>query len=372
MKKLSQLNEAKISVQDDSINFIPGDKLRQYKEIAKKFLSDDAIYIIDWLIDNNKDYVKTLSKGKEGNALEIFYNGSVPKDPELKELYKHIGKIVKNNRLMEIPVFQTEETFNDILAKKISPDEVIIDLSTERGRNAVAKKYDKLVWKVARSFQGKSNLTLDELYSAGMEGLTNAMNNYGKKTERNNVEEESIKAYTFLSYAAYMIRMMILADIQNHSHTVRIPVSAQKKEREETGRNTKTTSVSGDAVLGSDSSGNSKTMFDLMGADAGSEDGGRGIDGEDIEQIWKTIFKTLEDKFDERTMDIWYSFNELNGRERMQNKELAKKYDMIPSRVTYYLFTVNNYIQNNKKLKDLFGDLRELMAESVHNPVAAI
>ena len=71
----------------------------------------------------------------------------------------------------------------------------------------------------------KSNLTLDELYSAGMEGLTNAMNNYGKKTERNNVEEESIKAYTFLSYAAYMIRMMILADIQNHSHTVRIPVS---------------------------------------------------------------------------------------------------------------------------------------------------
>ena len=71
-----------------------------------------------------------------------------------------------------------------------------------------------------------------------------------------------------------------------------------------------------------------------------------------------------EKKFDEKTMDIWYSFNELNGHKKMKNKELGQKYGMIPSRVTYYLYIVNSYILKNAKLRDLFMDLRELVAES--------
>ena len=42
-------------------------------------------------------------------------------------------------------LFQTPEQFEAILSKQVSPDEVIIDLSSERGRNEVAKKYEALV-----------------------------------------------------------------------------------------------------------------------------------------------------------------------------------------------------------------------------------
>ena len=83
-----------------------------------------------------------------------------------------------------------------------------------------------------------------------------------------------------------------------------------------------------------------------------------------MDKIWNDIFAELEKKFDEKTMDIWYSFNELNGHEKMKNKELGQKYNMIPSRVTYYLYIVNSYILKNPKLREMFMDLRELVAES--------
>jgi hypothetical protein len=47
----------------------------------------------------------------------------------------------------------------------------------------------------------------------------------------------------------------------------------------------------------------------------------------------------------------------------MKNKELGQKYGMIPSRVTYYLYIVNSYILKNPKLRELFMDLREVVAE---------
>ena len=54
----------------------------------------------------------------------------------------------------------------------------------------------------------------------------------------------------------------------------------------------------------------------------------------------------------------------MNGHKKMKNKELGQKYNMIPSRVTYYLYIVNSYILKNPKLREMFMDLRELVAES--------
>ena len=363
MKNLTTLiNEAKqkLEVQDNSINFIDKSDLKKYLDVANKFLSAEAKEIVEWLIENNSTYIKKLGGGS--NALETFYNAGVPKDVSLKELYKNVGKVVKANRLIEIPVFQTEEQFYGIINKKISPDEIILDLTTERGRNAVAAKYDKLVWKIARSFNGKSNLTLDELYSAGMEGLTRAMNKYGKKTEFTKGEEEDVKSYTFLSFAAFAIRNQILHDIKHVSHIVKIPVSAQQREKIETGHNTKSNTISGDKTVKGGENGE-KTVFDFMSNTGGDSSEGN-INREDTDKIWKDIFAELEKKFDERTMDIWYSFNELNGHKKMKNKELGAKYNMTPSRVTYYLYVVNSYILKNPKLREMFMDLRELVAES--------
>ena len=363
MKNLTErINEAKqkLEIQDDSINFIDKNDLEKYLEVAGKFLSDEAKAVVNWLIENNDEYVKKLGGGT--NALETFYNAGVPKDADLKKLYSNVGKVVKANRLLEIPVFQTDEQFHAIIKKEIAPDEIILDLTSEKGRNEVAAKYDKLVWKIARSFNGKSNLTLDELYSAGLEGLTRAMNKYGKKTEYTKSDDENVKSYTFLSFAAFAIRHQILHDIKNVSHIVRIPVSAQQREKAETGHNTKNNTISGDKTVKGGEQGE-KTVFDFMSSGGGESSEGD-VNKEDMDKIWKDIFAELEKKFDEKTMDIWYSFNELNGHKKMKNKELGQKYNMIPSRVTYYLYIVNSYILKNPKLREMFMDLRELVAES--------
>lgn len=366
MKKISEIiNEAKkrLDIQDDTIGFISNAALDDYVDVASRFLSDDAKFIIKWVQDHPKEVHELIKKGGNNNWLAEFYDNGVPSSEDLKDLYKAVGKVVKNNRAMEIPFFQTEEQFNGIVSKEISPDEIILDLNTPSGRNDIAKKYDRLVWKIARSFVGKSNLTLDELYSAGLEGLTLAMNRYGKKTEYNKSDDDKVKTYTFLSFAAYNIKFMILHSIKNDSRIVRIPTSAQQKEKNETGHNTKSNTISGDKAVKGGENGE-KTVFDFMSSETGGDNStAAAVNRADADRIWNDIYRELEKKFNEQTMDIWYSFNELNGHKKMKNKELGQKYGMIPSRVTYYLYIVNSYILKNKKLRELFMDLREIVAE---------
>lgn len=365
MKKLSNfILEANLDIQDGGCNFISAEALEQYLATCSKFLSPEAKVIIQYLIDNNSTYIQDMSNGKAGNALELFYNAGVPKDATKKVIYKAIGTLAKKGRLLEVPVFQSEDTFDNLLDKKISLDEVVLDLDSEKGRNAVAKKFDPLVWKIARSYEGKSNFSLEELYAYGLEGLTRAMNKYGKKTENTIADEEAVKSTTFFTFAGCHIRSHILDMIVAQSHLVSIPKNQQRKEKELTGRNTKNYSVSGDQTMGHDSDGNAKSMFDYMDGDAGTDQAGRGIDMEDIQKNWDLIYSEIEKKFDEKTLDIWYSLYGVRGHEKVKNKELMQKYGMGASKVTYYATKVNQYILNTPKLKNAILDIRELMADA--------
>ena len=378
MKKLSQfVVEAKaIDVQDDAMNFIPSPKLKQYLTIADKFISVEAKEIINWLIANNGTYMKEIG------SLQDFYGKGKPKDKNLQDLYKWIGILNKKNRLLEVPTFMSEDQFNAIISKEISPDEILLDLRTKRGRNAVAKKYTPLVWKIARGFNGKSGLTLDELFSAGMEGLTYAMDGYGKSAEetqkkrmKNKSAEEIAelvsdennkkrKSYTFLQYAAYLIRIVILEAIKNESRVVRVPVSVQNKERKETGRNTKNNTVSGDEPIGGED-GDKKGIFGKIDS---KDDADANLDKEDIEKLWKGIIKMLEKEFSEKQLDIFYSMNGLFGHEKLKGKEIMAKYKLKnPSEISNSNWKVLNYIKTNKTLKKAFAELYSLYKECLND-----
>jgi hypothetical protein len=190
------------------------------------------------------------------------------------------------------------------------------------------------------------------------------MNGYGKKTKKNVADLETIVSKTFTQYASFMIRVSILEDIKNVSQTVRVPISQQKKERDEKGYNTKTNSISGDKTVSNNGEDGNKSLFDFV---SGSEDTSRGIDQEDIEHLWDSFYKKLEEKFDKTTLDIWYSSFGLNGYERIKKKELAQKYGLVPSNITYYIMKVNNFINSDKKMKTILTDIYELMAECKHD-----
>jgi DNA-directed RNA polymerase specialized sigma subunit len=139
--------------------------LEKYLEITDKFISDEAKYVVKYLIDNNDTYMSELSSDDDNdeNVLASFYNNGVPKQENLKDLYKNIGVLNKRGRLMEIPVFQTKDQFDAIITKTEAPDAIILDLETEAGRNEVAKKYLPLIRKMANQYFGKANLSYDEL-----------------------------------------------------------------------------------------------------------------------------------------------------------------------------------------------------------------
>lgn len=377
MKKFSQLFEAKtIEIQEDSVNYLTVDELKQYLEIADKFISQEAKDICQWLIDHNKTYIKDLSTGATDNALIDFYNkGTIGKD--YKTLYGNITKVNASGRLLEIPTFMTRDQFDSIINKKASPDEVIMDLDTEKGRNATAKKYMPLVHKIVNSWLGKTSFDRDELFAYGLKGLTYAMNTYGKKSNKQKKKEEKTgeeidiskyKSYTFLQYAAQMIRVEILEATKNDSHLVRIPISRQRKEKEEKGFISKSNSVSGDKHLGGKDGDEGKTIFDLVG---GMENPGKEIDKHEIDKLWDEILKTLREKFGEKTMDIFcnhFGFGAEDGKKKMSGKEMAKKYGYSsPSSITSEITKVLNFIRKDKKMYQKFVDIFELMREAKHD-----
>ena len=369
MKKFSQVFEAnkpKLDIQDDTINYIDSANLKKYLEICDKFISNECKSIIKYLIDHNDTYISELSSDSDENALAGFYNNWKPsnKSNELKELYKNIGILNKKNRLMEIPVFQSKEQFEAIINKTESPDSVILDLTSEAGRNQIAKKYEPLIHKIAKQFMGKSELSYEDLISAGNVGLIHAMNKYGKKSNKNVADLETIVGKTFTQYAAFMIRISILEDIKNLSQIVRVPISQQNAERRETGRNTKSNTVSGDKEISSSGDEGNKSLFDYIG---GTDNATRGIDNEDVEKLWKKFFKTLEEKFDKTTLDIWYSSFGVNGHEKMKKKDIAAKYGLVPSNISYYLYRVNTFIKTDKKMMEMMNDILELMTECKHD-----
>ena len=367
MKKLSQIiNEAKkkLDIQDDTINYISTPELQKYMEIADKFLSEDSKNVISWLIDH-PNYVEDLASKNANNALATFYDNGIPTTPMMKELYRWVGNVVKNNRLLEIPVFQTKEQFNAIISKSVSPDEVIIDLSSERGRNEVAKKYDALVWKIARSYIGKSNFTLDDLHAIGYIGLVEAMNSYGKKTDRTKADDEHMVGFTFKSYAGYRIRIAILARIMDEGHVVRIPRSQQAKERKEKGYNTRNTSISVETPVGKDKEGNTKRLLDKIGD---YERGGKSLEDADNERLWAEIDNKLRKKFDDRTLEIFYSWFGLFGYEKLSGKEIMAKYGFRnPSNINANNYKVMKYMKDDPEMLDALKELYEFTTERQHD-----
>ena len=367
MKKLSQIlkeGKQRLEIQDDTLNIIPTDDLKKYLEIADKFISQDAKNVVTYLI-THPDYATELASPNANNALAAFYDNGVPQTPVMKELYRWIGNVVKSDRLLEIPVFQTKEQFEAIINKTVSPDEVIIDLSSERGRNEIAKKFEPLVWKVARSFAGKSNFSLDELHSIGWEGLVWAMNKYGKKNDKSQASDEQVKGYTFQSWAAYCIRIAILEAIKDQGHLVRIPRSQQAKERKEKGHNTRSHSISVETPMGKDKDGNTKTLMDKIGD---YERAGKSLEEIDNEKLWKEIDNKLRKRFDERTLEIFYSWFGLFGYEKLSGKEMMEKFGFRnPSNINANNAKVMRYMKEDPAMLAALKELYEFTNECRHD-----
>ena len=370
MKKFSQIitEAVQFKAQEGAIGILSKARLEKYLKIANKFLSDESKYVCQWLIDNEA-WLKTAKKTSK-NPLEDFFNIGAPKDESMKTLYANMLKLYKAKRLIEIPLFMTQEEFDGILQKNISPDEVFLDFKTEKGRNEIAKRYTPLVHKIARSWVGKTSFDYDQLVSYAYDGLIWALGDYGQKSrkqikrEANDgevIDTATLKTTTFLSFASQMMRNAILDATKNDSRIVRIPVSQQNKMRSEQGFIAKSNTVSGDQPMGNGKDGDGQSLFDIVG---GIDNPGIKIDKEELDKLWEQVCKKLEEKFGAKTMDIFYNYFGFGNRKQLSGKEMAKKYGYkSPASITSEVFKVVNFIKKDPRMLARFTDIYELMRE---------
>lgn len=367
MKTLNKLFEektAKLKVQSDALNYLSVDDLKNYLEITDKFISDEAKEIINYLIVNNKTYISDLSTDDEENALAGFYNAGVPSKQDLKELYNALTAVIKSKKILEIPVFQTKEQFDSIINKEVSPDYVILNLESEEAQNELTKQYQPLLHKICRQYFGKSKFEYDDLMSIAYEGFIYAMRSFGKKKNEDKELDENIVKYTFLQYAAQMVRFAILDAINHQSRTVRIPKSEINKIRKQNGQIAKDNTISGDLTIGiNNSEDGNKTVFDFIDSQEYSD---QTTNQEDLKILWNDIYKEIIKEFGEKIFNIWCSFYGLNDFEKLKNKELAQKYDVSNSSITYYCMKVNTFLQKNQKVHAMLINVYDLMKECLN------
>lgn len=394
MKALNDLLvESVLNIGEETINYIPVKELEEYLKIANKYLSPDAKIVIQYLIDNNSTYVKDFGTSENGNSLASFYCAGVPNDENLKTLYKALGNLNRKRRLNEVPVFQTEDEFNGILNKTLAVDYVLLDFETEAGKEHIAELYMPLVHKICKQWKNKSAVSYEDLFSAGLEGLAEAINDY-QNPKAKNVDSESIVNTSFTQYASYRILHKMTEVMDYESRTVRRPKTDIKKEKETTGKITTNNTVSGEEIIGHDKDGNGKTRFDTLD---NKENSGKNIIDGDIETLWKEIHDILRKKFSERDLNIFYSVTAINGRTKvdatfknlwpekweniekrikekdttvlyeygLQSKEVADIYGIGQSTVTAIVNKIKIFMAS--ELESQVNDLRELYTESIQN-----
>ena len=201
MKTLHTLIESaneQLTIKKKSLDYLSRDELKKYLEVADKFLSNDAKDIINYLVVNNETYINDLAPDTDENALVYFYNNGKATTSDLKELKKALHNLMQNDRILEIPIFQTREEFDMIIKKEVSPDYVILNLDSPNAQNKLVKKYEPLLHKICRQYFGKSRFNYDELMSAAQIGFLNAMRSFGKKKDDENVDDNFNQCGNFL------------------------------------------------------------------------------------------------------------------------------------------------------------------------------
>ena len=329
----------------DSISLLSSE-INQYMQKVKALPKSvkDVLYITQKYKITTRETLQNILDAKKRD-LELLSNElSIPFDV-LEDLQKQMKGLKRNIRLL--PHFQSEAERKEIEAGRLAQDDLTIDLKTDAGRNAAAKQYTPLVFKLANSFVGKSKLDRAELISAGMMGLAAAINDY----------EKAKSNMSFKSYAAYRISFAIQDDIRDHGF-------ALSGYNWDAIKNTDVEKLYADSLdrYYNDEDGNSDHLSFL-----GIEDDEKWLDvSKDTEKYFQALYKVLDDKFSARDCDIFYRFYGLNGREKEKSKDIAKSYGMSEGNIRNSIINkMLAFIKKEPKLRSVLQALQRTYYESV-------
>ena len=341
MRKFSQLIDE--SSQRDSLSILQSE-ITTYINKVKSQLSVDIqkiIYATQKYNLTSADQIDEIRFATKSKLKDLVNKFNIPLD-ELTSLWTMLKQAKKKIRLL--PQYQTASEREELEAGVLSMDDLTIDLTTQQGRNAVAKMYMPIALKIVNTYVGKSRLDKHSLMSAALDGMVSAMNNW----KRESIGDE--KTVSFKSYLVARIRQQILNDINKYGHSL-------------SGTNSYASKEYGTALLDAVSLDGIPTDDDFKQdrlAALGVEPRGEKYDA------WESLYKLIEKTFSVRDVDIFYRFFGLNGRKREKSKDIAKSYNMSEGNIRNSILNkMLKWLRTNPRAEEILSDIQDMYTESL-------
>ena len=315
---------------------------------VKKRIPAKVQAVIDLTYKNNilsKNDINDIKNSSKSSIKHLCakYDMSEEQMEDLRDSLKDLGNDIKL-----LPQMMSAAEREALELGRLSMNDLTIDLKTPAGRNAVAKMYMPLVYAIINQFVGKSRLDKSSLISAGLEGLTSAMNDWKSSAESGE------KTVSFKTYVGYRVRQQILNDINSLGHSL-------------SGGSSYTYNKYGGALMDAvsldgiprDDEGEFKN--DRLAA-LGTED----KLSKEEQADWKSLYKLLESKFSQRDMNIFYRYFGLNGYKREKSKDIAKSYGMSEGNIRNSILNkILKYLKQDRKAMDILTSLNDIYNENL-------
>ena len=318
-------------------------EVNQYLNKVNKILPvivKDVIYLTQKYGLLDKDSIEDIKNAAKSSLKNLAKTYNIPED-KIEDLWKILKELKSNIRLL--PQYQSKQEREMIEMGKLSKDDLTIDLETQKGRNAAAKIYMPLVYKIVSQFVGKSSLSRQELISAGLQGLTQAMNDWGKSGESEKV--------SFKTYAGYRVRQQILNDINSLSHSLSGFNDYALKQ------GWSADAVSLDAMMSNDDDFHQDHLAAL---------GTTNDNPADKESLWIPIYKLLEKNFKERDINIFYRVFGLNGYKKEKSKDIAKEMGWSEGNIRNSVINkILNFLRKDKRAIEIIQSIQDVYNESI-------
>ena len=290
------------------------------------------------LLDSSS--IEEIKNANKGSLDKLSDKYNIPSN-NMEMLWKLLKELKSNIKML--PQFMSSQEREEIELGKLSLDDLTIDLTTSQGRNAAAKMYMPVIYKVVNQYVGKSNFTKNDLMSSALVGLTNAMN-----------EWDSEKG-SFKTYAAYRAKQQILNDIDAYSHTL-------------SGTNWYASKVYGASLLDATSidgwMGDDEFKQDRL-AELGMTDADYNLTRNEEKQ-WNALYDRIESQFKQRDIDIFYRYFGLKGYKREKSKDIAKSFGMSEGNIRNSVINkILSFLKKDKKSSDILQNIQDVYNESL-------
>lgn len=339
----------------DSFSMLSSEIEQYTKKMSKQLPREvqDVLYTLDKYNIVDREDIDLIKAGRKSEMDRISKQYNISTDV-LEWLKKALRDL--KTKIKFLPQYQTKTEREAFIAGKLAMDDLTMDLESEKGRTAVAKQYAPLVYKVVAQFHGKSPLDKAELTSAGLEGLTYAMNTYRKEEKDPELDAEGQKAkgLSFKQYAAWCIRNKILNEINDNSRTVKISQYYYDKAK------------ANDEELPSNISLDFTPDGEEFNVDYFAElQTSPGAGRRDELKEWDKIVKILGDKFAARDVQMFLKTFGLGNHKQMKGNQIAKEFKVTPAMVTYTVKKIIEFLKSTKATKEILGTILQMYSESL-------